>query len=398
MHILFLSRWFPYPANNGAKLRVFNLLKALTEQHRVSLLSFGDTHTTPAHIDAMRQWCDRVEMVPYTPFAPEGGLARLAFLDNRPRSVVDTHSPALEIAAQRIHSVDPVDVAVASQIDMAAYPLALKGVRRVLEEVEVSIFAAQAREATSPAARLRKTLMWGKWRGYLRQTLASYNACTVAADAEVEAVRACAPGFDEIHMIPNGADIVSLSGVFAQPEHNRLVYAGALSYHVNLEGLGWFVSQVLPEVVRQIPEARLSVSGRTQGLDPSTLPKHPALALVGYQDDIRPFVQRGWLSIAPEQRGGGSRLKILESMALGTPVVATRASANGTRAEAGRELLVTDSPAEMSDAIIRLMRDPQLRAALAEQARIRVARDYDWRLIGAQLVALVEQVAAKMPK
>jgi len=133
---------------------------------------------------------------------------------------------------------------------------------------------------------------------------------------------------------------------------------------------------------------RLFITGDHAG---KSLPPAGNVTLTGYVDDVRPLVARAWASIVPLRIGGGTRLKILEAMALGTPVVATSKGAEGLEVRHGKHLLIADGPAAFADEVMRLLRDAELRAALAANGRRLVAERYDWATVMPGFLELVEQ-------
>ena len=143
---------------------------------------------------------------------------------------------------------------------------------------------------------------------------------------------------------------------------DTLIYSGALSYSANYDAVSWFVQEILPLVRARRPAVRMSVTGDSGG---RTLPSTEGLELTGFLSDVRPLIAASWTSLAPLRVGGGTRLKILESMALRTPVVATSKGAEGIEAEPGRHLLVADTATTFSESLIRLLDDPPLRQAIA---------------------------------
>ena len=123
------------------------------------------------------------------------------------------------------------------------------------------------------------------------------------------------------------------------------------------------------------------------------LPPTRNVTLTGYVDDVRPLVARAWCSVVPLRIGGGTRLKILEAMALGTPVVATSKGAEGLDVRDGEHLLIADEPAAFAEQVVRLLRDADLRAALAANSRRLVAERYDWAIVMPKFLALVGRIA-----
>src|SRR6266566_9447952 len=123
MRIMFLSRWFPYPADNGARVRILNIIQQLARCHEVHLISFSDEAVSPERLEALNPYCAGVSVVPYRPFQPRRLKALANFMSARPRSVIDTYSLEFQRQVERIGRQPGVDLIIASQIDMLLYPL-----------------------------------------------------------------------------------------------------------------------------------------------------------------------------------------------------------------------------------------------------------------------------------
>lgn len=395
MRILFLSRWFPFPADNGSKVRIFQLIKELARRNEVWLLSFCDEPIDAARIAGMEVFCKRVEAVPYRRYNPGSMKAVAGLLSNKPRSEIDTYSPEFAAAVQRMAGETTFECVIASQFDTASYALLVKGVPRILEEIEISIYAEQARRAQGAINKARKQLMWSKWRSYMRNILAQFDGCTVVSQPEVSPIQAAAPAFKQIAIIPNGADLERFTGDFGAPQPDTVVYTGALSYYVNLDAMKFFIGEVLPRVVQARPQVKLLMAGRTDNVPLHELPQNDAAQCVGYISDIRKFVAQGWVSVVPERVGGGTRIKLLESLALRTPVVATQWASIGVDATNGSELLFSDDPNQIAKHVIDVLSSAQLRAGLSLNGRALIERKHDWRVIGAQLEDFVQDCIAR---
>ena len=389
MHILFLARWFPFPANHGAKVRAYNIITQLARAHTVSMASFSEDPISAEDMREMGKLCANIEHVPYRSFNPHKRSPLSALLSAKPRWLHDVYSQEFMDMVQRMAGRLAPDLIMASNLDTTEYPLALPGIPRMFEELETGAYSRQYREETRPLPRLRKWLMWRKLQGFVRQTLHHYPLCTVVSQPEFDVVRNLAPGYRGLTLVPNGADLTRLTGRFAEAESDRIVFAGALTYHVNLDAMQYFIGEILPLIAEKRPAAKLYMSGRTDGVDMASLPAHPNASHAGHQPDIRPFVQRATVSVVPERLGGGTRIKILESLALGTPVVANRNSALGLDLRHEHDVLIADTPREFANAVLRVLGDPELRQRLSANGRATVERAYDWNVIGDAMHAAI---------
>lgn len=389
--LLFLSRWFPFPANNGSKLRIYSLLRRLSEQYAITLLSFADQPGVQPEPGPLLEICEAVHTAPYRPFNPESRQARLGFLSLAPRSVIDTYSPEMATLITRALENRPYDLVLASQVDMAMYREVFTELPAVFEEVEVGVLYEQFARAASLQKRLRYGLTWAKYRRYLKRLLSHYALATVASEREKELLERLVAAPTPVRVIPNGIEPSDYDGFSCEPEPGTLIFTGSLTFAPNYEAMRWFAGEVWPLVKAQQPEARLTITG-APGARP--LPPAEGVTLAGFVPDVRPLVASSWASVAPILAGGGTRLKILEAMALGTPVVATTKGAEGLDVHDGEHLLLADSPQEFAAAVIRLLLSRELRRCLAANARVRVHQRYSWGEIVPQYTRLLEAVAA----
>lgn len=390
MKILFLSRWFPYPASNGSKLRIYNLLSGLARHHEVTLLSFNDRPDTEADPTVLKSFCQEVHVIPWSPFNPDSQQARLGFFSATPRSVIDTYSAAMHQHIEQLLATANYDLVIASQIDMAVYSSHFRRLPALFEEVEVGVLYEQFTQAASLWHRLRYGLTWAKYRRYLSSLLQNFQVCTVVSKQERNLLSKAVNYTQPIEVIPNCVDVTSYRDVCEEPQPNSLIFTGSFSYFPNYEAMSWFLNEAFPLIQAQVPEVRLTITG-----DHANRPLPPAsnVILTGFVDDVRPVIARSWGSVVPLHTGGGTRLKILEAMALGTPVVATSKGAEGLDAAAGEHLLIADSPEAFADAVVKLLKEPELRQRLVTNAHCLVRQKYDWTVVLPSFLNLVEHIA-----
>src|SRR4030042_3095323 len=158
----------------------------------------------------------------------------------------------------------------------------------------------------------------------MAQFLRGFDACTVVSEGERMLVKGFAPSQCVIGVVPNGVDLASYAGDFGSPKPGTLIYPGGLTYDANLDAMRYFLHQIFPLVRAQHPGVRLSITGRYDGVPVEQLPLGENIDLTGYIPDIRPAIAESWACIVPLRGGGGTRLKILEALALGPTVVSPR--------------------------------------------------------------------------
>jgi len=389
MKILFLSRWYPFPADNGIKIRILNLLRAISREHRVTLLSFHDPHRQPSTPNTENAEIEKVHVVPWRDFDPGSLRGYKGLLARQPRSLVDVHSSEMERLI-RHEAASRHDLVIASELPMAAYYRCFRHLPSLFEDPELGVIHQRYHDAASFGSRVRHGLTWIKYQHFMRHLLPSFRYCTVASEQEKTLLAQAVPEYHAVEVIPNTVDLGSYSSYHTEPKVRSLIFCGSLRFSPNLEAARWFLEYVFPLVLRRFPDLHLTVTGDHGDLLPGDF---PGLRLAGQVDDVRPLITSAWASLAPIRSGSGTRVKILEAMALKTPVIATSKGAEGLSVRHGQHILIADQPNDFADAVIAVLADPELRRHLAEQAYALVQNEYDSSVVGPRFKRLVEQVA-----
>jgi polysaccharide biosynthesis protein PslH len=394
LNILFLSRWFPFPVDNGSKIRIYNLIKHLAERHNVDLISFTNEPVNIESIDALGSITGKVKTALYREFKPTGFKSLLGLFSTRPRSVLDTYSHEMQKLVGDAVKDTPYDVIIASQVDMAPYALHAPKVPKILEELELTVLSEFSKEDAWFIEKTRRNIMWKKWKRYVHHTLKQFQGVTVVSHHERDIVRKFAHKDLEVCIVANGVDVASHSGNYGPPIPNTLVYSGSLSYGPNFEAIDYFLREIYPLILARVPEIDLYVTGNLKGVPVHQLPDYSGVKLTGFLEDVRPLIAQSWVNIVPLRSGGGTRLKVLESLALGTPVVSTSKGVEGLSLTAGEHFLKADRAEEFAEAVIKLLMDEELREDLRNRGRKAVSASYDWNNIGPCFNEFVEQIAS----
>jgi glycosyltransferase involved in cell wall biosynthesis len=387
--VLFLSRWLPYPPDNGSKIRVFNILRQLGRDFEISLVTLSDatSEVEGRAYAALSAFCSRVQVMPHRAYRPTSTRALVGVLSRQPRFLVDTYQAEVaEAICQEARRFRP-QVVIASQIDMLPYALELPDTPLILEELELAVHF----DATRKSLRRRLTLL--KLTSYLRNALPRLAACTVVSNQEEALLERVAPGYQRVRVVPNGVDLTDYEADYGWVEPNSLIFSGSITYAPNEDAMRFFLDDIYPRVLREIDAAHLRITGANSAPQ-RPLPVLVGVELTGHVSDVRPLIACSTAAIVPLRRGGGTRLKILEAMALRTPVVSTSKGAEGLAVTAGENILVADTPATFADCVVHLLRTPELRARVSRAGRRLVEDRYDWSRIGSGLAALVDQVAS----
>ncbi len=398
--VLFVTTRIPYPPQEGHQIRSYNLLKRICDIHDVHLLTFARREESTAGLRHLRVICKSVRSVPipveYNRFQLFRELAS-SLLTDRPFVVRKYFSPVMaEYIKESIENEAP-DLVHLDMLPLAQYRRYCDNLPIVLDEHNVESLLLE-RRAKDGCHDVICSLFFKDQARKLRRF--EMNACNA-----VNQVLACS--FDDartleslarksiVEVIPNGV-AVDYFTPRKMPDRDpfNMVFVGGMGWFPNRDGMEYFLEEVMPLVCRRMPEANCTIVGKADGL---RIPRElePRVRLTGFVDDFRPYVWRAGLYVLPLRIGSGTRLKLLEAMAMGKAIVSTPVGCEGIDVSHGEELLVAESPKEMADAIVRLMGDPEYAHRLGERAHHKATKMYDWKSIGDRLLviyrALLEQ-------
>ncbi|MBN9661310.1 MAG: glycosyltransferase [Acidobacteria bacterium] len=390
--VLAVTYGLPFPLFEGSKIRDHCLLRAMAGEVEVHLLCFCKDDPDPKDLGPLPSFCSSVETyaVPQSK-APTGMLPHL--MSGRPLATFPFYFPefaARVTALARQHQVDVVQV---EHSFLAPYVSAIpRGCVRVqsLHNIGERQYASMARmERTSPAAWLKAMAM----RGWEAEWAGRFDGVVTVSEEEKEWLLRRSPR-TPVAVIPNGVDCGALQPLPEPEAGNDLLFIGTLGYPPNADAVRWLVEAILPRIRAAIPDARLVVVGRGPGAGLRSLAATGAFELHADVPEILPYYRRCRLSLVPLRAGGGTRLKILEAMALERPVVSTSVGCEGLGVSHGQQLLIGDSPETLAGHMVAVLTDDSLRRGLVRSARKFVEQNHDWPALGRRQIAFYNQLMA----
>jgi glycosyltransferase involved in cell wall biosynthesis len=384
MKVLWVTFGLPFPADAGVRQRDYYLIREVSHSAQVILFCLvkDGSATDPG---ALRDLCERVEIWPMPRSLPPPLLLR-----RLPAGAWRNFYPQ---AAARIGEMARTERPGIVQIEhslLAAYrdavPAALQ-CRTVLSlhNVASEQYRRFARlEGGLPqrfAYRLKSWLMRRTETRYLPR----FDCCLTVSRAESAFVTQLLPAIRPV-VIENGVDCAALRPL---PDGGAtLLFPGVMDYRPNADAAIFFCREILPLVRSRIPDVKLVIAGHAPPPRVRQLAAGLGVEVAGYVKDMVPYYSRAAVTVVPLRAGGGTRLKILESMALGRPVVSTTVGCEGLDVGPGRHILIADAPEEFAHCVTRLLLDPVLRERIAGEARRLVEERYDWRAMGERLVGV----------
>jgi glycosyltransferase involved in cell wall biosynthesis len=400
MKILFLTPYLPGPPIFGGQRRIHGLMTQLASSHELSIIALTDGYADhrPSLLEA-QNYCRHVIAVPDKLHRKKGRQKRMSQL----RSLVSRQSwerivyrcDAVQDALDQHLAQHEYDIIVCEFVFMAYYRFRFPRARTrlVLDEHNVEYDLLRR---TASATRLdRKFFHSVNWRKLKREEVRAwkrFDACTVTSRRDQELVHAEAPRV-RTAVVPNGVDIELFRPRELATEPMTLLFFGAINYYPNTDAALFFAKEVMPLLKARYPSLRLRIVGPI-GDSPVNDLHGEDIRVVGFVDDVLAEIARATIVVAPLRIGGGTRLKILEAMAMSKVVVATRIGAEGIDVQHDRDILLADTPAEQAREIGRLLDDDALRQRLGQAARETAVARYSWRACAEKLEHFLYELMA----
>ncbi len=397
--ILILTPQFPYPPQQGTTIRNYNLVAGLARRHEVHLLSFGDPHMVGEA--PLADLCRSVQVIRPANRPMRQRLIGL-FLSRLPDMAQRLNSRRFEDALAATLDREKPDVVEVEGIELAQYLMYAAGRRgsaplpQIVFDDHNAEYVLQRRafetDARSGQARAwvraaYSLVQWRRLATYERRVCGAADRVVAVSEADAQALRRLLPGCDPV-VVPNGVDM-EFYGEPVTPVGDEwgLVFTGKMDFRPNVDAVLWFVQAVLPLIEREFPKVHLWVVGKDPHPRLQPLAGNPTVTLTGSVGDVRPYIAGARIYVVPLRIGGGTRLKVLEAMAMGKAIVSTTVGCEGFEVRSGRELILADTPGDFAAAVVALLRQPVVCERLGRAAQEFGAR-YDWR----EIVPRLEQV------
>lgn len=385
VRLIYLTPFFPYPPHAGFTVRAWQTLRVLSAEHEVHVISQEEPNT-PEALDRVESRVSSVTIVPRS--RPSQGRSRWdSFFRDAARYPPGTFANyAGPEAVRAITSLarEPVDWLICeTQLSgQVAFSPALAPLRKVLIVHDIYSDYLAGKIRTTHAGPYKAKYILDRWKTGRHEaaTMRCFELNVAVSELEASRVRSLAPDVPVI-TIPNGVDTryYSPGGTAPAPHSPRLLFVGNLSYEPNADAIRYFLSDIWPLIRAECPDAGFTAAGN---YPPDWLLAMAGpgggISVPGPLDDLRPLYREAAVVVAPVRYGAGTKLKVIEALAMERPVVTTTAGIQGLPARPGEHLLVADSPEAFAANVLRVLRRPDEFRAMAAAGRQVVARHYDW--------------------
>lgn len=394
MRILVLTSVVPYPPHGGGHARMYAMLRHLSREHTLDLISLARP-SEMVHRQALQRLCRQVIFLPAPP--PRAGLTRwMAALKNLVLLRAYEADPEIHraITARLATSYDLIQV---ENGFMIPYVASARTVPRILDTFGLwsgGLWRDLAARA-GVIAKLQAVVGWLKAKRVERRLARIFDAVYVVSEADRAYLSAVDPRL-KIRVVSNGVDTEHfVPAREPAPPPVRLVFTGAMDYTPNEDAMLFFHREIYPRIVARLPEVRLWIVGRDPGPRLAALAHDPSITLTGAVADVRPYLAQGTVVVVPMRLGSGTRIKVLEALAMGKAVVSTRVGTEGLRVIAGKHFVRADDSDTFATEVARLAGDATERQRLGREGRALVEAEYDWRVVLAPLSRVLEEMAGR---
>ena len=375
------------PQNTGNRIRTARMIEELGKENDIVLVSYRFPGDTDADVAQTARCCRRLEVIPFYESKKKSPLFYYELWRNLfepyPYIISKYVSRQMSESVRRIYEEEKPDLV------MCDYLQSCEGLRDIPEvpfvlfehNVEAAIFDQLADRAPNIFSRAYIRHQAKKlWR--YEEDLCRRAAHVIAVSDVDKEVYRTKFGVTHCDTIPTGVDVNSFRPSPTPCHLNNLVFTGSMDWMANQDGMAWFVRDVFPRIRNEIPDCVFTIVGRNPPPEIKKLGDMPGVHVTGTVDDIRPYVHGSKVYIVPLRIGSGTRLKLLEALAMGKAIVSTTIGAEGLPVEHDKNIVLADGARDFAHQTVALLRDTERRRKLEANARVLAERDYSWEKVG----------------
>ena len=382
MRAAVVTPYYPWPADTGGKLRSYHLIKGLAAHFAVDLYTvcYGE----PPATTALEKFCRHVQVTSLVPL-PHRYRVLQNWFDREPRSVryfQDTQS----LATIRRALADNYDLLICDEISMANYFTDLPDhaqTARIIMRQKIDYLHYQEIAESRPwgTQRLLDLLEARRLHAFEQTMMGRFQGGVVCSKGDAAIAATQGPKL-ALKVIVNGADVDYFT-IDRQPDPQpTLLLLGTMHYQPNIDMVLYFFQTIYPALHQARPDLQVLIVGHLPPPEIQQLGALPGVTVTGSVDDVRPYMARSWLLAVPLRLGGGTRLKIVEALAAGLPVVSTSVGAQGLEAISPDLIALADTPAVFVEQTLTLLQDTVRRSELSVLGRQAVEEQYSWHALG----------------
>jgi len=400
--ILLIAHLLPYPPSGGCSLRNFNLIKEASLQHEIHLLTFFQkvhfrnpsdyAEDLQRSVEEMKKYCRHVE----TFEIPTDGRAiawnTLLFFNlfsQTPYSSWKFHSRQMINAVRRHASKHTFDLVEIGTIALAKYRELLPEVPSLLvhHNIESELLLRRSKNASNPLSRAYLAHQGRKLRRFEQHVCEKFDYHTTVSEHDKKTLESMHRDV-RVQIVPNGVDtdyfVPGNDSVLA----NSLVFVGGMSWYPNLDAMNYFTSDIWYLIKNKIPDLTMTMIGRDPpGNITRFAQKETGFKCLGFVEDVRSHISEAAVYVVPLRVGGGTRLKILDAMAMGKAIVSTTIGCEGIDVTHGTDIIIADTAEDIAARTVELLGNRQMREEIGRNARQKALDLYSWKKVYPKLAS-----------
>jgi len=375
----------------------------VAKSHRIFLVALNqrvllsDPEAVATARDALKELCEEVHI--YELPWEKSALSRCrllwqSLLSKLPLEVNWFKYNSLRPLIQKIAQTKAIDVAYFDTLGLAEYLSAMGRQAKVLNhhDIESTKMERRARVERNPIRRIFAWVEGKKLRTYERHNCPKFDVNLAVSEVDRRALLSHCSNL-KVEIIPNGVDTHFFAPRGNRADAKTLMFSGTMNYYPNVDALRFFLTRIWPLVKKISSDMRLLIVGKNPRGWIQQLPKRdPRISVTGYVEDTRPYFEQAGIYICPIRDGGGTRVKILDALAMAKPVISTTLGCEGIEVTPGKNILIADTPDQFVQCIEILVKDGGLRERLGVEGRKLVVVKYSWEAIGARLCDLFSKL------
>jgi sugar transferase (PEP-CTERM/EpsH1 system associated) len=386
MRILFISPYIP----SRVRVRPYNFIKTLVERgHRVTLASLQPPGDEGEDVAILQEWCEAVHIMPHRKLQTLVNAA-LALPSRFPIQAAYSRSGTFNRLIRELTQRESYDAVHVEHLRGAVLVDAVRNIPIVFDSVDsISLlFGKVLQDAPSPKSRMMAMLDLGRTRRFEGRLTQRFTQVAVTSAADRQALIDLGSQAERITVVPNGVDLEYFCPQAVERYPLRLVFSGKMSYHANIAAVEDLVTQVMPLVWAKQPKAELYIVGKDPAASVEMLAADPRIIVTGTVPDLRPYLASATVAVSTVRYGVGIQNKVLEAMAMATPVVCSTQASSALSTQSRHDILVGDNPQAIADHILTLLADADYRAFIGANGRTYVEAHQSWHAAAAHLETL----------
>ncbi len=398
MKILVLDEEFPYPTNTGKRTRSFNLYRRLAAWFDIRYIGYGEKGSVAA--EALKLAGIEPIAVPARIPPKQGPVFYLRLFANLlsplPYIVTSHYSPVYRDAVLNHLTEFRPNLVLCEWTPYVINVKNLTSIKKLVSthNVEADIWQRYYENETNRLRRWYIGEQWRKVERFERAALAWVDGALAVSELDRDRLLQNHPNLP-ITVVPNGVDLDYFRPMSQPEQRQHVVFTGSMDWRPNQDAARYFVGEILPLLHQVRPRLECTFVGRSPPEDIQALAAVPGVRITGTVDDVRPYVERAAVYVVPLRIGGGSRLKILEALAMGRAVISTTVGAEGLDTVPGHHIVLADDPRAFAESVLQLLDNPKRCLDLAIEGRRLVEQRYGWDALADKFASFIHRIAGK---